>query len=310
MFNLIRAVAKIDGRRAAWVNPLIMAGLVAICFFAFSLEADAGPGGQFVKQALKSRFGKIGAIIVGCLFLGLIILLLPLLIYATYAKSSGIRKTKADLAVLATKYRWFDWLAIRDRVDQAVRDIASVWATGNLSSVAPLMTPEYFGTQQASLERWVDEGKQIVYRLEKVRKIEPLAVAVESAEAYSWVRVLVSVDCVDYMRDQHTMEICKGEIDVTKGFESVWCFVYRDRQWLLNGIEEGSTSLTWATTKNSVDTSYLESVRAPERKVRDQDEMPARTKGKSQSASFDTPTDEPAAKPKQRLVRKPADDDE
>lgn len=310
MFNLIRAVAKIDGRRAEWVRPLFVAGLASICFFAFSLEADAGPGGQFVKQALKSRFGQIGALIVGSLLLVLVILLLPLFIYAKYAESSGIRKTKADLAVLAAKYRWFDWLGIRDRVNKAVRDIASVWATGDLSSVAPLMTPDYFGTQQASLQRWIDEGKQIVYRLEKVRKIEPLAVSVESAEAYSWVRVLVTVDCVDYMRDTHTMEICKGEIDTTKGFESVWCFVYRDGQWLLNGIEEGSTSLTWATTKNSIDTSYLDSVRGPQRQVREQDEMPARTKGKSQAASFDTPTDEPAATPKQRLVRKPAEDDE
>lgn len=310
MFNLIRAVAKIETRRGAWVKPCLMVGLIAISFFAFCLEADAAPGGQFVKQALKTKYGKIGAIIVGCLLLGLVILLLPLLIYAKWAKSSGIRKTKADLAVLASKYRWFDWLGIRDRVNKAVRDIASVWATGDLSSVAPLMTPDYFASQQATLERWVDEGKQIVYRLEKVRKIEPLAVSVETAEAYSWVRVLVTVDCVDYMRDTHTMEICKGEIEPTKGFDSVWCFVYRDRQWLLNGIEEGSTSLTWATTTNSVDTSYLESVRAPERKVRDQDERPARTKGRSQSASFNSPSDEPAAKPKQRLVRKPADDDE
>lgn len=310
MFNLIRAMAKIDGRRGAWVKPLFMTGLVSICFFAFSLEANAGPGGQFVKQALKSRFGQIGAIIVGCLFLGLVILLLPLIMYAKYAESRGIRKTKADLTTLASQYRWFDWLGIRDRVNQAVRDIAGVWATGDLSSVAPLMTPEYFGTQQASLQRWVDEGKQIVYRLEKIRKIEPLAVSVESAEAYSWVRVLVTVDCVDYMRDTHTMEICKGEVDTTKGFESVWCFVYRDRQWLLNGIEEGSTSLTWATTTNSIDTSYLDSGRGPQRQVREQDEMPVRSKGKSQSASFDTPADQPAAKPKQRLVRKPADDDE
>lgn len=310
MFKLIGEIAEIHVRRTGWVKPFVVAGLVSIFFFALSLEADAAPGGQFVKQALSTKYGKIGAVIVGCLLLGLVILLLPLFIYALYAESSGIRKTKADLAVLAAKYRWFDWLGIRDRVNKAVRDIAGVWATGNLSSVAPLMTPEYFGTQQASLQRWIDEGKQIVYRLEKVRKIEPLAVSVESAESYSWIRVLVSVDCVDYMRDELTKEICKGEIDVTKGFESVWCFVYRDRQWLLNGIEEGSTSLTWATTKNSIDTSYLETVGKPQRQVREQDEMPARAKGKSQSASFDTPTDEPAAQPKQRLVRKPADDDE
>ncbi|MBS0206484.1 MAG: hypothetical protein JSS49_26650 [Planctomycetes bacterium] len=311
MYNPIRATAMMNLRRAAWVKPALVAGLVAICFFAFCLEADAAPGGQFVKQALSSKYGRIGALIVGCLLLLLVILLLPLFLYAMYAESSGIRKTKADLAVLAAKYRWFDWLGIRDRVNKAVRDIASVWATGNLSSVAPLMTPDYFASQQALLERWVDEGKQIVYRLEKVRRIEPLAVSVESAEAYSWIRVLVSVDCVDYMRDRHTMEVVKGDVDVSRGFESVWCFVYQDRQWLLNGIEEGSTSLTWATTKNSVDTSYIDSGRDPQRQqVREQDEIPARATRGSQSASLDATPDQPAATPKQRFVGKPANDDE
>lgn len=290
---------------------MLVVAFVAICCLTFCQEADAGPGGQFVKQLLSSKFGAIGAVIVGGGLLVLGILLAPLLIYAWYAEAAGIRKTKTDLAVLAEKYRWFAWKGIRKRAEQAVRDIADVWATGDLSSVASLMTPEYFGSQQGTLQRWVDEGKQIVYRLEKVGRIEPLLVTVESAESHSSIRVLVSVDCVDYMRDNITLEVCKGEVGVTHGFESVWCFIHRDGEWLLHGIEEGSKSLVWATTKNEIDTSYLDSVRRPDQKqTREQTGKPARAKGRSQSSAFDTTTDQPAARSKQRFVREPADDDE
>ena len=310
MANSISSSAEITSRRHRWVKLILMIVLVAVCIFIICPEADAAPGGQFVKQALKSKYGRIGGLIVGGLMLIAFILFLPLILYVQYKEWAGIRKTKSDLAKLAMKYNWFEWTALREQIKQTVRDIAKVWASGDLSSVSSSMTEDYFNSQQELLRRWVDEGKQIVYRLEKIQRIEPLAVSVEDEETHSWIRVLVTVDCVDYMRDEHTREVIKGDIGTTSGFESVWVFVHQKKEWLLSGIEQGSTSLSWASEKNRIDTSYLDSIWSKRQKTSGTVKAPARTGAKSQTASRDLKTDQPTAQPKQRLIRKPSRDED
>ena len=310
MANSIGSTSKVTFQRRGWVNVILMIVLVAVCIFVVCPEADAAPGGQFVKQALKSKYGRIGGIIVGGLMLIAFVLFLPLILYVQYKEWAGIRKTKSDLARLAMKYNRFEWTALRAQIKQTVTDVAKVWASGDLSSVCSSMTADYFNSQQELLQRWVDEGKQIVYRLEKIQRIEPLAVSVEDEETHSWIRVLVSVDCVDYMRDQHTREVIKGEIGTTSGFESVWVFVHQKKEWLLSGIEQGSTSLSWASEKNRIDTSYLDSIWSKRQKTSGTSKVPTRTGAKSQTASSDLETDQPTAKPKQRLVRKPSSDED
>jgi hypothetical protein len=283
----------------------VLTVLVVYCFFVSCSEANAGPGGQFVKLLFGTKLGWI----LGGLLLLASILLAPLLIYAELALAAGIRRTKKDLARLAQKYPWFEWPTIRKRVEAAVRRIGSVWASGDLTSAAAFMTEDYFTSQQELLSRWIDEGKFIVYRLDKVRKIEPLAVEVEDAENYSTIRVLVTVDCLDYMRYRNSSEVVKGKAEPERGFNSIWCLIHHDGQWLLNGIEDGAQSLVWATEKNLVDTKFLDSVlvRQPQ-----PDRVPADFAGsdrsRSQSAPFDSPADQPAAQSKDRLVRKPTDD--
>ena len=310
MANPIGTSTETTFRRRGWVKLILMIVLVAVCIFVVCPEADAAPGGQFVKQALKSKFGRIGGIIVGGLMLIACILLFPLILYVQYKEAAGIRKTNNDLAVLAEKYNWFEWTTLRTRVKQAVKEIANVWATGDLSSVSSFMTSDYFASQQELLRRWLDEGKQIVYRVEKIQRIEPLAVSVEDEETHSWIRVLVKVDCVDYMRDRHTLEVIKGEVGTTTGFESVWVFVYQNGEWLLSGIEEGSTSFAWAKEKNRIDTSYLDSVWNKKQKVGNAAKASARTGTKSQAASRDSKTNQPIAQPKQRLIPKPTRDED
>ncbi len=307
MANSIGASAEITFRRRGWVKLILMIVLIAVCIFVVCPEADAAPGGQFVKLALKSKFGGI---IVGGLMLIACILLLPLILYVQYKEAAGIRKTKSDLAALADKYNWFEWTALRTRIKQAVKEISGVWASGDLSSVSSFMSSDYFASQQELLQRWLDEGKQIVYRVEKIQRIEPLAVSVENEETHSWIRVLVKVDCVDYMRDRHTLEVIKGKVGTTSGFESVWLFVYQNGEWLLSGIEEGWTSFAWAKEKNRIDTSYLDSVWNKKQKVGSAAKAPARTGSKSQAASRDSKTNQPTAQPKQRFIPKPTRDED
>ena len=310
MANSIGSSVEITFQHRRWVKLILMIVLVAVCIIVISPEADAAPGGQFVKQALKTKFGRIGGIIVGGLLLVACILLLPLILYVQYKKSAGIRKTKSDLAVLADKYNWFEWTTLRARIKLAVRDIGKVWSSGDLSSVSSFMTSDYFASQQELLRRWQDEGKQIVYRLEKIQRIDPLAVSVEDEATHSWIRVLVTVDCVDYMRDQHTLEVIKGEVGTTSGFRSVWVFVHQNGEWLLSGIEDASTAFAWASEKNRIDTSYLDSIWSKKQKVGRTAKSPARTGAKSQAASGDSKTNHPTAQPKQRLIRKPSRDED
>lgn len=298
------SISAADSR--VWLQKTLAVVLICACIFACCETAEAGPGGQFVKQALSTKFGRIGGLVVGGLLLIAAIILFPLIAYAYLAERAGIRHTKRDLAKLATKYPWYDWDTFRKRVNQTVRKIADVWATGDLSPAAKFMTSDYFASQQQLVRRWHDEGKQIVYKLDKVNRIEPLAVRVEDEQTWSWIRVLVNVDCVDYMRDESTREVIKGEAGKTNGFECVYCFVYQQGEWLLNGIEKGSTSLTWATTKNQVDTTWLDYARAKETLQR----RAAEFSPTSQPAALDAAADEPAAGKKQRLVRKPARDEQ
>ena len=137
-----------------------------------------------------------------------------------------------------------------------------------------------------------------------------VGVSVEDEETHSWIRVLVTVDCVDYMRDRHTLEVIKGEVGTTTGFRSVWVFVYQNQEWLLAGIEEGSTTLSWASAKNRIDTSYLDSVWNKKQKVGSAAKAPARKGTKSQAASRDSKTNQPTAQPKQRLIPKPTRDED
>ena len=310
MSNSIGSSVETSSHRRGWINLTLLIVLVAVCFFACCPEAEAAPGGQFVKQMLSSKYGRIGGIIVGGLLFVAFILLLPLILYVKYKESAGIRKTKRDLAALADKYDWFEWTAIRARIKQAVRGIAKVWASGDLSSVSSFMTADYFSSQRELLTRWLDEGKQIVYRLEKIQRIEPLAVSVEDAETHSWIRVLVTVDCIDYVRDQYTHEVVKGDVGTTSGFESVWLFVHQNGEWLLNGIEQGSTSLTWASEKNRVDTSYLDNVWSKRQTTGGSARVSTRVGAKSQSAARDSKTNQPTAQPTQRLVPKPSRDED
>lgn len=292
-----------------WVRFVLLVCLVGMCLFVFCQEADAGIGGQFARKALSTKFGRIGGLVVGGLMLLAAIILLPLILYVKLREWSGIRKTKRDLETLSARFPWFAWPEIQGRIKKAVKEIAKVWSAGDLSSVSSYMTPEYLASQQDLLDRWKDEGKDVTYRLEKIRKVVPLAVRVEDEESYSWIRALVVVDCVDYLRDGATKEVVKGEVGVTHGFESIWCFVYRHEEWLLNGIEEGSSSLAWASSRNHIDTSYLEYARAKQRqKPRGAEEAPARVP--SQTAARNPAANPTAAQKEQRLVRKPTRDED
>ena len=299
------------------IMRLLLMGLaVSLVFLIFSEDAVAGPGGQFVKKALSSKFGRWGALLIGGLLLIAFIIFLPLILYIAWKERRGIKRTQNDLETLAADYPWFRWPVLEKRARKAVKAIYKVWSTADLSSASEYMTAECYSTQQATLKRWVAEGYTIVCRLKNVKKIAPLAVMVENEESFSWVRVLVRLEVMDYLQDTQTREIVQGKDEVDSSFDTVWMFAYLDGEWLLHSIEEGTTSLHWANTANEIETGFLRKSRqpakttSPKKKVRRRSSAKQeRQPGQSQAPGSQLPKSPPAARRKKSSVRKRKQDE-
>jgi hypothetical protein len=195
----------------------------------------------------------IAAVVV--LFVAIVV---PLLLYDRFKYSRGAAQTKRDLARLAEKYPYFEWLSLKKRVEQAVRKVYELWPTADLSGALKLLSPEFFAKQQAELKKWEKEGRQIVRRLSRLRRIEPLAVSVEDDKTPSWVRVIVLLDRVDYHRDAYTLELVHGASTPQYNVEEVWVMSYNGKKWVVQDVEDNTQAVHWAAWPNRLDTTVLD----------------------------------------------------
>lgn len=235
-------------RRWALLLLLIAVGLALAALDA--RVAWAGPGGIFVKAAAKTVVGQLVLGVLGVVFL-------PLVLYVFIGQELGIRRTRRELTLLARTRPEFAWETIEREAWRAIEDVYDGWEAGALEDVADRMTPEYFASQQALLERWKDEGKENVVKLHSVRRLFPLYVRTESSGASSTVAVLVHARVTDYLLELRSEKILKGNQAVDNAFESVWIFAHRDGQWRVARIEEGRLSFSFAKMKNDIDPALL-----------------------------------------------------
>jgi len=227
-------------------------GLIGLCGAAVSEDGE-------LRASEVVRYPWLGtAATVGLILIILAGLVMPIILIDRIRHFRGVRQTKRDLARLAEKYPWFSWPTVRSRADQAVRKYYDLWATVDLTGAAKYMTPEFFAAQQDQLKRWKKEGKQIVRRLNRLRRLDPLAVAVEDDSSPSWIRVEVTMDRVDYLNDHYTRQTVKGKQELQKGVHEIWWLVYNGKSWVVKSIEDGTSIQNWANWKNRVDTSLLE----------------------------------------------------
>jgi inner membrane protein import complex subunit Tim44-like protein len=259
-------------RGSRWLKiALLLAAVFVVLAVVDPQLAWAGPGGVFVKAAAKTLVGQIVLGVLGVLFL-------PLVLWVFIGQALGIRRTRRELEQLAAARPEFAWEILEREARQAIEDVYQGWQAGALEEVADRMTPEYFASQAAVLERWEDEGKQNVVKLHLIRKLSPLYVRTESRAAYSVVALLVAASVTDYLEELATGKILKGSKTVDHAHESVWLFAHRDGQWRVTRIEEGRMSFSFAKMKNEIDPALLT-------------QLPA-----SQPALAQAPQHEPAAK--------------
>lgn len=244
-----------SGRAALIFMMIVVVALLAV----FPDEAFAGPGGQIAKAAYKGLFKTTLGRIIGGVLLGIVVIvLLPLFMYVVVREWIGVKRTKADLARLAERYPYFEWQRIERRLERMVEQVYAAWKTGDLSGVASKMNEEFYYSQQAILDRWKEEGKRNYVRLEKLCNLAPVLVYVANEMSESSLRVRVRIDVVDYLERIADSEVLKGKKEVNHGYETIWWLAFVGGKWLLHGIEEGTDSLTLASTPNQVDTSHLD----------------------------------------------------
>ena len=231
-------------------------------FWVLGIAVLSGAASEEDAPTLVSEVASypwLGTTLTICLILIILAgLVTPIVLIDRIRHFRGIRQTKRDLAHLAVNYPWFAWPTVRTRTDQAVRKYYDLWATVDLTGAAKYLTPEFFAAQQNQLKRSKKEGKQIVRRLNRLRRLDPLAVAVEDNSSPSWIRVEVTLDRVDSLSDHDPRKADKGKQEIQKNVHEIWWLVYNGNNWVVKAIDDGTAILTWASWKNRLDTSLLE----------------------------------------------------
>ena len=238
-------------------RALYRAAAIAVASSVFLLlwvlpgVALAGPGGEIVEAVFKTQIGRIiGGI--------LALILLPVILYVYGYQYLAIWRAKKSLRTLAEDYPQFDWDELEEQAKAAAHEIYAVWSSGDLTPAAEHMMPAYFESQQAILDRWKEEGKTNVCRMNKFRKVRPLRVAVENEQEFSSVAVIVTLDLVDYLEQKGKSKPIKGTRKRLKNEDFIWTFVAFEGRWRLASIEDGSLTLAYARAGNRLDTAMLE----------------------------------------------------
>ena len=231
--------------------PWILLVLAAFLFLGAG-DAIAGPGGEVIEAVFKTKIGRILLIIAAVVFL-------PLLLYVVIRQKIGERRTMKDLEALAEDYPHFAWGEIEKRVANGAQRLYGSWTSGDISRARDYLTDDYFQSQQEILDRWKEEGKRNVCRLEMLKKVRPLLVRTETSATYSMVAVLLTMDVVDYMEDVRTGKVLKGRKRANTDHDSIWIMIYDGVSWRLHAIEDGSNSLVMAAEKNEVNQTHLRS---------------------------------------------------
>ena len=224
---------------------LIFLGAVLFVFVFAVPEAFAGPGGEVVELVFKTKIGRI-------LFGIAAVILLPLILYVIIREHLGIKRTRKDLESLAETEPFYDWDELENRIIEGANALYGCWSNGNLAPASKFLTPDFQESQQDILDRWADEGKKNVCRMEHLKGVAPLYVVAGSEFSYPVVAAKITLDLVDFMLNTKTNDVIKGKQDAHEGHDVIWIMTYDGSEWLLHSIEDGSDSLVYAKMKNEI----------------------------------------------------------
>jgi len=228
--------------------------ILILLVFAFIICSDepmmAAAGGSIAKAITKSFWGKL-------LLFVLFVLFLPLIIWIYLKEYFAIKKTMKDLHALAISNRAFDWLSLKMRASEVFMRVQTAWDKNNIEEVSDWMDDWYWQNQKyVHLEKWEENGQKNIVKIKKIKDIKPLYVQSSNTQNAEDSRVILSIEAEmqDYLIRLSDNMIVEGDKDF-KDVESVWTFIYKNGKWVVQNIEEGSTSLSYAKMENIVSTA-------------------------------------------------------
>lgn len=216
---------------------LVVCGVVL-----WATPAMAGPGGVFRSPVTWWIVAILAPIAI------------PIGLYLYFKERKQVQKTEKDLAYLAAQYPQYQWLTLRDRVQDTFRWMWSDWSKGKIEGASQFTTDWYWQNQQLLLDDWESKGLENVCELHKIYSMKPIYVAHSSDTPNnegSRVVVQINAEVWDFLREKATGKIVRGE-DKVGDLETLWTFLWDGHSWLLNRIEEGGLSLEYAKIANVI----------------------------------------------------------
>lgn len=205
----------------------------------------AGAGGSIAKALTTSIWGKI---LIGIV----IILFLPLIIYAYLKEKIAVRRTMKDLAVLSQRHPAFDYFHLKSRATDIFLRVQHSWDKNQIEDASEWMDDWYWQNQKLMhLEKWENKGLVNKVEVKKVKSVKPLFVkwSDQAGAENSIIVVSINANMQDYLYQKNNGMVVEGD----KGFkdvETVWTLVLRKGKWVVQNIEEDITSLDYAKMVN------------------------------------------------------------
>lgn len=226
---------------------------VFVCIFLLGLptiELLAGPGGKIAKSLSDTPAGKF-------ILIGIVVLVLPLIIYNIYKDRRNKSKAMAVLKKLSLNDKRFDWLNLKSRITDVFTRVHSAWEQKDMENASEFMTSWYWQNQQSVyLNKWEEQGLVNVTNLREIKSIDPIYIQSSNLNEYddSKVVVAISANMEDYLKRKSDNKVMEGIMGF-KDRTTVWTFVLNEGAWKVMNIEPDSTIIEYRKMSNEVSLS-------------------------------------------------------
>jgi predicted lipid-binding transport protein (Tim44 family) len=145
------------------------------------------------------------------------------------------KATKAILKFLSYTDNWFDRKYVGDVADEAVRLVKEAIEARSVRGIERRVTPDLLEEIRAGIKKHrQDETRQVYDRVE-VTDVNVVHVEAAAGKANHTFTALISVKSKDYVEDDESGEVLKGDRK-TYAYQEFWTFRRSEKRWLVELI--------------------------------------------------------------------------
>jgi len=223
--------------------------ILLLCVLFYPATALAGPGGKIARAVAETFWGKV-------ILAVLVLIFLPLALWVILQEYRAKKRVLHDLKIVAQASPDFDWIKIRNRIQDCFHRVHTAWEKSDVSEAARWMTAWYWKNQQmVYLDRWERDGLVNICEVDKINTIKPLLFSFRSDGRTpgegSELAVLIEARMKDYLERKSDGKVVEGS-KKKKDVERVWSFTFEKGQWVVSKIDAGSNSLEYVEMMRSV----------------------------------------------------------